>query len=366
MEKVSLAKLSRAAFPLLTIFMYLLTPIGQMLIPTAHAAFSAASLTVSDSRAGASGVTYTTDGTPSASTPIQRYRIDFCTTASGSCTVPSGLNTTGAALSADTIEGATPTTDFTTNGTVIINIVGNSVSETGQTGVTLTGITNPTTINTTYFARITSFSDAGTTVIDTSTVAFAILDTTSIAVTASVDPTLTFTVTGVSSGSTVNGATTDVTTTATTVPFGTLSSGDPSIAAHDLTVVTNAVNGYTITVRGLTAPVLQAGSENIDEFTGTNASPVNWSAPSGTTASVNTGYFGYTTNDSTLGTGTANRFTNSGPNWAGTTTTAAEVAYSPTGVTTETTRIGWRAEVNGLQPAGAYSGTVVLVATPTY
>lgn len=366
MKKAVFSSISRAAFPLLTMFIYLLSPIGQILISPANAAFSSASITISDSRAGATAVTYITNGTPSASTPIQRYQVQFCTTASGSCTTPSGMSTTGASLSSETIEGSAPTTDFTTNGTLILNIAGNSTPETGSTGATFSGITNPTTVNTTYFARITSYSDAGTTVIDQSTVAFAILDTNSIAVTASVDPTFTFTVAGVTSGATVNGATTNVATTATTIPFGTLSSGTPRIAAHDLTIVTNATNGYTVTVRGLTNPVLQSGSNDIDEFTGTNASPTNWSAPAGTTANVNTGYFGYTTNDSSLGTGTPNRFTSSGPNWAGTTTSAAEVAYSPNGVTTETTRLGWQAEINGLQPAGNYSGTVILVATPTY
>jgi hypothetical protein len=170
----------------------------------------------------------------------------------------------------------------------------------------------------------------------------------------------------VTSGGTVNGATTNITTTATTIPFGTLSSGSPKIGAHDLTVTTNALNGYTITVKGTTSPVLNSGGQNIDEFTGTNATPTTWSSPAGSSASVNTGFFGYTTNDATLGTGTAARFTTSGPKWAGTTTSPLEVAYSASQVTAEVTRVGWEAEVNALQPQGSYTGTVILVATPTY
>ena len=123
-----------------------------------------------------------------------------------------------------------------------------------------------------------------------------------------------------------------------------------------------------MTVKATATPPLVDGKNNIDEFTGTNASPTTWSSPAGSAASVNTGFFGYTTNDASLGTGTATRFTSSGGNkWSGTTTSPLEVAYSATGVSSaEVTRVGWQAEVNGLQPAGSYTGTVVLVATPTY
>jgi len=185
-------------------------------------------------------------------------------------------------------------------------------------------------------------------------------------VTASVDPTFTFTVAAVNSGGSVNSATTNVTTTATTVPFQTLSSGTPKIAAHDLTVTTNATAGYVITVKA-SDPPLADGSKNIDTFTGTNASPTTWSAPAGSSASVNTGFFGYTTNDSSLCTGTATRFTSSGGNkWSGTTTSPHEVACSTGSVSAETTRVGWQTEVNAVQPPGSYSGVVTLVATPTY
>jgi hypothetical protein len=234
--------------------------------------------------------------------------------------------------------------------------------------MSFTGATNPTAADTTYFARITTYSDTGSTVIDgTDAVAFGILTSTSIAVSATVDPTLTFSVVAVTSGGTVNSATTNITTTANTIPFSTLSSGSTKIGAHDLTVTTNATGGYTTTVKGTTNPVLVSGSNNIDEFSGSNASPATWSSPAGIANSTDTGYFGYTTNDSSLGTGTATRFTSSGGNkWSGTTTSPLEVAYSAAGVTSEITRVGWQAEVNALQAAGSYTGTVILVTTPTY
>jgi hypothetical protein len=277
------------------------------------------------------------------------------------------MDTTGATRASDNLAGSGRTDTFNSNGTLTTVVTTPSTQSTQAITASYTGITNPSTTNTSFYARITTYSDTGSTVIDSGTVAAAILTTTSIAVSASVDASFTFTIAGVTSGGTVNGATTNVTTTASTVPFGVLATGTSNIAAHDLTVATNATNGYTVTVKGTTNPVLVSASNNIDEFTGTNASPATWSAPAGTSSNVNTGYFGYTTADSSLGTGDTDRFTDTGNEWAGTTTSPLEVVYSATAPSSnETTRIGWRAEVNSLQPQGSYAGTVILVATPTY
>jgi hypothetical protein len=330
--------------------------------------FTSAKMTISDSRAGQTSVQYDGAFTATVTTSIKQLTVLLCTAASGTCTTPTGIVTTSAVRSSDNLAGTGRTDTFTSNGTLTTVVTTPATQATQALTVSYTTITNPTTADTTYYARITTYSDTGTTVIDTATVAFAILTSTSIAVTASVDPTLTFTVAAVNSG-TVNGATINVTTsTAILIPFGTLSSGSTKIAAHDLSVTTNATNGYTVTVKAAADPPLSDVNENIDKFTGTNASPSTWSSPAGTAKSVNTGFFGYTTNDTALGTGTTDRFTSAGGNkWAGPTTSALEVAYSSVGVSSaETTRVGWQAEVNGLQPPGSYSGTVVLVATPTY
>lgn len=368
--KSSLATFLIVALLNLFLFPYLAQKVNAGTLTSAKA-------TIADSRAGQTAVNYDFAFTTTVTTAIKQWTIQFCTTASGTCTAPTGIVTTSAVRSSDNVAGTARTDTFTTNGTLTTVVTTPAAQATQAVTVSYTTITNPTTINTTYFARITTYSDTGTTIIDgTDAVAFAILASTSIAVTASVDPTFTFTVAAANSG-TVNGATINVTTsTAILIPFGTLSSGSTKIAAHDLSVTTNALNGYTITVKIPTNSVTgnpplyvsnTASSENIDGFTGTNATPTAWSSPAGTAKSVNTGFFGYTTNDATLGTGTANRFTSVGNVWAGPTTPALEVAYSSVGVSSaETTRVGWQAEVNGLQPPGSYSGTVVLVATPTY
>ncbi len=333
--------------------------------------FASRKVTISDSRSGQTAVQYDFAFTASVSTSIKQWTIQFCTesASTGTCTLPTGIVTTSAVRSADNVSGTTRTDTFTTNGTLTTVVTTPATQSPLAITASYTTITNPTTTNTTYFARITTYSDTGTTVIDgTNNVAFAVLTSTSIAVSATVDTNLTFTVAGVTSGGTVNGATTNITATAATIPFGTLASGSTKIGAHDLTVTTNGLGGYTITVKAAAEPPLVGlvTGNNIDDFTGTNASPTAWSSPTGTTQSVNTGFFGYTTNDGTLGTGTANRFTSVGNVWAGTSTTASEVSFNSTGVSAQVTRVGWQAEVNSIQPADSYTGTVILTTTPTY
>ena len=73
--------------------------------------------------------------------------------------------------------------------------------------------------------------------------------TEAVRVTATVEPSISFTITGSASGGTACGATTDVTTTATTVPFGALSLSAFNDAAQNLKVTTNADGGYTVQAR---------------------------------------------------------------------------------------------------------------------
>jgi hypothetical protein len=359
-------------------------PAVNFFIQQTHAAdLTHYSVSIGDSRAGVATYHNYQFNTPST-TSIKTITFQYCTTASGSCTSPAGMVLT-ASPTLGTVSGIAGTGysaagssgTCTGSGNTVCTVTLTVTTPSAQTGgatvvvpVSL-GITNPTTVNTTYFVRITTKDGSVATIDGPDSAAFAILDTTSIAVSATVDPTLTFTVASVNSGGTVNGATTTVTSTTTTVPFSTLTSNTPAISAQDLTVTTNASNGYTITASHSAttsgAPLQSGAGDNIDAFSGTNASPTTWSVPAGGTANTNTGYFGYTTNDSTLCTGTAARFTSSGGNkWSGTTTLGQEVACSAAGVSSETTRIGYQAEINDIQPAGAYSGTVILIATPTY
>lgn len=324
--------------------------------------FTSRSVTVSDSRASGTAVTYSYAFTTTATTSIKQIDFKFCTQAGAwgdTCTAPTGLSTAGATRSSDNIAGTTRT-DSQPGANSFRTVVTTPASQATQ-AVTfvIAGMTNPSTTNTTFYARIITYSDTGTTEIDSGTTAFATLTSTSVAVSATVLENFSFALAGVSSGGTVNSATTDITTAAGTIPFGTLSSGDPNIGAHDVTVTTNAGSGYIVTVNSTADPALVSGSNNIDKFSAAYGSPATWSSPGGTAQSVNTGFFGYTTADTDYSNFQSNK-------WAGIDTTARAIVSSATGISSETTRIGWQAEVNALQPAASYTGTVILVATPTY
>jgi hypothetical protein len=370
---------------LLIAILLTLPPLVNIFIGSAKAAnLTSYKVEIGDSRAGLAASHRFTFVTPST-TNIKTITFQYCTTASGSCTAPDGmiLAATPVFGTVAGIGGTTYTPTSTsanctgagnTDCTLTLTVTTPGAQSAGATVIVPfdTGVTNPSTTDTTYYARITTKDGSAVTIDGPNAAAFAILTATSLAVSATVDPNLTFSIAAVNSGGSVNGATTTVTTGVATVPFGTLTAGTPSIGAHDVTVTTNAGSGYTVTAsHSATAiagfpPLVSGATNNVDTFSGTNASPTVWSEPAGTTANTNTGYFGYTTEDASLCTGTAARFTDGGNEWAGSSTVGAEVVCAPSGVNAETTRIGWQVEVNGIQPAGGYTGTAILVATPTY
>lgn len=345
--------------------------VTRLLVGIAQAGtFTSADLTISDSRAGLTGVDYSFDLTAIQSTPIKTVDIYFCTTPQGTCTAPAGMDTTDVTLTQDNISG----TDAHTVG--LIGALTNTIRVTIETPATQSplamyidfgDIKNPTAADASFYARVYSF-DNSSGEIDTATVAAAILTSSSISIQAEVSPVFTFTVTPINSGGDVNGATTNVTPTANLIDFGILADGVPKIAGHTLDITSNALGGYQITVKAETEPPLKDGDNEIDGFgDGTNASPAVWDSPAGGTPNTDTGWFGYTTDDPDLSGGTPARFTDTGNEWAATSTTPEEIAYNTTAVGGgETTRVGWQVEINETQPAGSYTGRVILVATPTY
>ncbi|HMA79115.1 MAG TPA: hypothetical protein VKP88_08460 [Candidatus Paceibacterota bacterium] len=146
--------------------------------------------------------------------------------------------------------------------------------------------------------------DEGTTVQDSGSTILAIIE--QVTVTADVDPIFNFTVTGTTTGTTIDTEATTVTTTATEIPFGTLDAlGTAAVAAQELSVVTNAVAGFAVTVftnQQLTA----SNNADIDSFSdGTDVStPTAWDNPTGTIGSEETyGHWGFRTSDGSLDVG---------------------------------------------------------------
>lgn len=187
-------------------------------------------------------------------------------------------------------------------------------------------------------------------------------------VTANVLTSFDFTVWANGTSEDVNGATTTIPSSTTTIPFGTLTAGVPQIISQDLTVATNAINGFVVTVQTDGAFLSSTGAD-IDKFKDdTIAAPEAWVAPSNDILDENTwGHWGLTSEDSDLNT---NEF---GDNlWAGVTTTARQVfshAGPADGFTVDkgSTTVGYKVEISPLQEAGDdYSTVLTYIATPTF
>ncbi len=330
------------------------------------ATLTSASLSLSDPRPSASNVTYDFQASNVTTSAIKCIVLVFATTADGT-TVPSDMDTTSAAVSASSDYVASLnawTVDAASNGTIeITDNTGATPASATDRNIILTGITNGSAANTGYFLRVNTYNntDCATSPVDSAVVQFIFTNGQSVSL--AVDGSLSFTVSGVTGdgNEAVNGetVTNGLSTTATTIPFGTVTTASNKVAAQDLSVSTNAGNGYTVYIRYTGQPT--AGSATIDDLaTHSNATPGAFSA-AGTEA------FGYTTEDGSLGTGTADRFTSGGGNkWAAFTTTNTEIIYNNAAVSSETTRVGFQTGIASTTEPGAYTTTVVYTATPVY
>lgn len=286
--------------------------------------------------------------------------VDILVNGTSSSTAPSaGAATWGVATSTNTITFTTPTNMGVASATPIVIRIGTNAVNFG-TGVTR--ITNPSATSS-YMINI------GGTMPDSGQVRVAIID--QVTVSASVDASLTFTVTGIASGQAVNGTTTNAASTNNTVPFGTLPIGTIRTLAHDLSVATNATNGFTVTVQQTGALQSTTGA-TIDGFSnGSNTNtPIAWQAPSGTIANPNTyGHWGITSNDASVAARSAQFGSNQ---WvSGSTTPIAIMGHTgpSDGLTAGQgkTRVGYQTQITALQEAGDdYSTTLRYVATPTF
>ncbi len=147
---------------------------------------------------------------------------------------------------------------------------------------------------------------------------------------------------------------------ASSIQFANLNSGNSytdSSQSTVLTTSTNAYNGYTVFTH--TTGPLTFLSNTIADYAGTNANPTAWSA---------TG-FGYSTNDSNLTGGTADRFTNGGAHYAGFTTSIPgdPVADRTTQTTTsEQFTVSYKVVASSATKAGTYKTTALYIVVPNY
>jgi hypothetical protein len=172
-------------------------------------------------------------------------------------------------------------------------------------------------------------------------------------------PILELSLSGLPSGTTTAGVVTDISTSPTGIGFGVLTPNTELIAAHRVTVSTNATEGYQL-FKFARQQLQSAVGVFIPPVTGTNSTPDDWGTACNLSA---TGCFGYHATDPTLKNGST-RFAAS-DTYAGLEITPVEVMYSSI-PSTDTHDIVYRIRVNQLQPAGDYETEIVYLAVPSY
>lgn len=184
---------------------------------------------------------------------IGSIRFEYCTEAGGTCTTPTGLVTTSATMG--TQSGATGfTLNNTTNGSPYITRTAASVTAGAALSYQLLGVTNPTTVNESFYVRITTYTgtDGATGGVDTGTVAASTAE--QIVLSGVMPESLIF-----CTGETV--AANCTSSTPGTIEFDRLfSPTDTAVATSQMAASTNAERGYTISVNG---PALTSGSNTI-------------------------------------------------------------------------------------------------------
>ncbi|MCA9361598.1 hypothetical protein KC845_03515 [Candidatus Kaiserbacteria bacterium] len=220
-------------------------------------------------------------------------------------------------------------------------------------------ITNPATVQS-YEFTISTGTDTGKTRV-------AIVD--NVTVSAIVQTSFDFVVSGLASSTIVNNVTSTISGTTTTIPFGILTADTPASVAQRLQVTTNAVGGFIVTVEQ-DQDLLSSTGADINSFVDGSYenSPTTWASPADTLGNTDTyGHWGLTTNDGDL---TGGAFGNDEFVAASTT---PRLVFDHNGSSDGTTQnIGqvdvlYQVEITSLQEAADdYNTTLTYIATPTF
>lgn len=174
--------------------------------------------------------------------------------------------------------------------------------------------------------------------------------------------TLVFSVSGIPSATLVEGVTTDITTTATLIPFGTVPIDTFVEGAYNLTIDSNGTEGYQVLMK-MNSNLLSASGGYIKHVSSTNAVPAAWAT--GCNAS-STSCFGYHSGDDTLQGASSARFFAPDTYASVSTSTPEEVAYSSVPAVSESTDVVFRLLVRQLQDAGQYESSIQYISVPMF
>ncbi len=359
-------KTKRKVFLVALVIFSLVTMSGALpMVSTVKAAsMDTAKDTISDSAPSVASSTHTiVVNLATALVADQYFSIDF-----GSFTGDVEANVS---CPANTTASSTPNSEVGCEAT-------GAVSSTTDQTITVSGVTSPAAGS--YSVWVRTYQSNGTE-IENAEVKVYIID--SVTVTARVNASLTFGVAAVDADQTVNTElTTTATTTATSIPFGTLDAASDAIAAQQLTVSTNASNGFTVTVQQ-DGELTSAAGATINSFDnnadGTGSTSAHaWNTAAGTLGTDSTyGHLGVTSDDENLVSAYAEQDfdadNHGGSAWyAGLNGTAALPVMHHDGPADGSTqnaglaRVAYRADITNLQEAGDYTSTLTYVCTPTY
>lgn len=307
--------------------------------------------TMGSSQAGAvtsHSIAFTTATTAN----LGSVKFQFCTTATGACSTPAGLVTTSATLTGQTgVSGFT--LNNTTNGAPFVTNAG-TPNVPASTAVTfsLGNITNPSAVNQTFYVRITTYTgtDGATGPVDTGTVAVSTAQP--VLLTGVTPEILIFCV-----GTSLPGDCTTV--SGSSIDFGDFDPLSTKSATSVMQAMTNAANGYTITVNGTT---LASGINTIPALTtqtastpGTSQFGLNLRANTVPAVGADPTGAGSGSFSATYGTPNFYRF-NSGD--------AVAQAVAPTNANTFTS--SYIVNIGGAQAAGVYTATMTYICTASF
>ena len=345
------------------------------------------SIQMNNSNQGTTGVSYKVTFTPAASYTVKGIVVDFCDNSplpGDSCTAPTGFSLTATAAVDNAASSPNPTGNWTVTSSnnsggfyrtvTLTNSTGASISNASPVTFTLTTVTNPTTDNHSFYARIFTYTStttgyttggAGNEGSYTEYGGIAMSTGRVINITARVQETLAFCVyaddNGTGPGTGTCGDDPSFTLGHSVGTSTVIDSSQVDAKTVDFSLSTNANGGVAIRMKGDT---LKSGLNDID--------PKN---PAGSIAAgtENFGFYISTpgTNivaDNSYGTAsTAYQLINTGGGAGDVTTTyGGQFAHLSTPTTGSITKLTFGATASPTTPAGTYTASEQLIATGTF
>lgn len=314
-------------------------------------------LTISTSQ-GNTAATWAFTFTPSVTTALNGMAFEVCDAPSGSCVAPNGWTNAGSAFGSLTYDGDGQGGWTLDNASGFLRIKNNSSAVTvdGPVVATFNTVTNPDTINETFYVRIITYTgDEFTGALDSGVVAAS--TTQQITLTGTMDEALMFCV-----GTSITDEDCG-TITGSSINLGNFSPSAASSGTSVMAASTNGLSGYAITVNGST---LTCGS--------CSGSPTIAALGSQTASSTGSAQFGLNLKDNATpnvgaektGGGSAAATANYGTADQFRFVSGDSVASAAGPTNANKFTVSYLVNVPGVQAAGIYTATMTYIATATY